>query len=397
MIRETIRYVSDMTRKYDVIVVGAGPSGTTAARLSAKSGLSTLLIEEQAHIGYPVQCAGLLSNSAFEECDVSRSAVLNEVSGADVIAGSSVCSFNAGKRMAYVVDRARLDLEMAAKAADAGSDIQLKTIGTGLSIKNRTLTTKGMRGTEDIEYSLLIAADGPRSTISRSLKIPRAPIYLSGLQCDVCLETDPDNVQIFPNASPEFFGWKIPIDEKRSRVGLCGVTNVHEKFSSFINPYKHQSIHFVSGTIPLGLIGRTYDDGVMIVGDAAAIAKPTSGGGVYTGIRSARHAISTAIMAINEGRTDSKSLQRYERKWQNDFGRELQKGFTFFKLRQKISPDKIEKIIKIMSDPAICDVIIKKGDMDRPSSLLNALILHPHMIPALMQVGRSLLSSGDSK
>ena len=380
-----------------MIIVGGGPSGTSAARLSAKAGLSTLLIEEQAHIGYPVQCAGLLSNSAFDECEVSRSAVLNEVSGADVIAGSSVCSFNAGKRMAYVVDRARLDLEMATQAADAGSDIQLKTIASGISKKNRILTTNGMRGTEEIQYSVLIAADGPRSTISRSLNIPRAPVYLSGLQCDVCLEPDPENVQIFPNASPEFFGWKIPINENTSRIGLCGITSVHDKFRSFIDPFKDRCIHFVSGTIPLGLIDRTYDDGVMIIGDAAGLAKPTSGGGVYTGVRSARHAVNAAITAIEEGRTDRMDLERYEKLWKNDFGRELQKGFTFFKLRQKISPDKLEKIIKIMSDPAICDVIIRKGDMDRPSSLLNALTLHPHMIPAMIQIGRSLLSSRRSK
>ena len=54
-----------MHRKFDVIVVGGGPVGSTAARICAKSGLKTLLVEEQAHLGYPVQCAGLLSNSAF--------------------------------------------------------------------------------------------------------------------------------------------------------------------------------------------------------------------------------------------------------------------------------------------------------------------------------------------
>ena len=226
-----------------MIVVGGGPSGTTAARLSAKSGLSTLLIEEQAHFGYPVQCAGLLSNSAFDECEVSRSSVLNEVSGADVIAGLSFCSFNAGKRMAYVVDRARLDHEMANRAADAGSEIQVKTLASGISVKNQTLTTKGIRGTEEITYSVLIAADGPRSTISRSLNIERAPVYLSGLQCDVCLKSDPENVQIFPNASPEFFGWKIPINENTSRIGLCGINSVHDKFRSFIHPYKDRCIH----------------------------------------------------------------------------------------------------------------------------------------------------------
>jgi len=56
-----------MNQTYDVAIVGGGPVGSTAARICAKSGLKTLLIEEQAHFGYPVQCAGLLSDSAFRE------------------------------------------------------------------------------------------------------------------------------------------------------------------------------------------------------------------------------------------------------------------------------------------------------------------------------------------
>jgi len=165
-----------------VVIVGGGPTGSTAARICAKSGLSTLLIEEQAHIGYPVQCAGLLSNSAFEECEVSGSSVLNIVSGADIYTEKSVCSFDAGRRMAYVVDRGILDQEMALSAANAGADIRLKTIASEISRTSHSLRLKGLYGAEEIAYSMLIAADGPRSTISRMLGIPRAPMYLSGLQ-----------------------------------------------------------------------------------------------------------------------------------------------------------------------------------------------------------------------
>lgn len=85
---------------------------------------------------------------------------------------------------------------------------------------------------------MLIAADGPRSTISRGLGIPRAPVYLSGLQCDVHYSAPTDHVQVYPNASPEFFGWVIPLSPEHARVGLCGIHQVHEKFTEFIRPYK---------------------------------------------------------------------------------------------------------------------------------------------------------------
>ena len=64
---------------YDVVVIGGGPTGSSAARLCAEAGLSTLLVEEHATIGYPVQCAGLLSNSAFAECEVSNRSVYRTV------------------------------------------------------------------------------------------------------------------------------------------------------------------------------------------------------------------------------------------------------------------------------------------------------------------------------
>lgn len=386
-----------MNRKYDAIVVGGGPTGSTAARLLAKSGLSTLLIEEQAHIGYPVQCAGLLSNSAFEECEVSDSSVLNTVSGADIKAGDSLCSFDAGRKMAYVVDRGVLDREMVFRAADAGAEIRLKTIATDISRTSHTVTLKGLNGTEEIYYSMLIAADGPRSTISRLLGIPRAPVYLSGLQCDVHYSAPTDHVQVYPNASPEFFGWVIPLSPEHARVGLCGIHQVHEKFTEFIRPYKDRCTHFVSGTIPLGTLSRTYDKRILIAGDAAAMAKPTSGGGVYTGIRAARHAAHVAVQSIEHDDFSLQSMSAYEQAWKKDFGREILKGFKIFKIRQHISKNDMEHLVRILADPKVRETIASKGDMDRPSHLIASLLLNPRMVPAWYLAGRALLQSKHKK
>ncbi|WP_256664136.1 NAD(P)/FAD-dependent oxidoreductase [Methanospirillum purgamenti] len=382
-----------MNRKYDVIVVGGGPTGSTAARICAKSGLSTLLVEEQAHIGYPVQCAGLLSNSAFTECEVSDSSVLNIVSGADVLAGKAMCSFDAGRDMAYVVDRGALDHEMITASADAGADIRLKTIASAVSRTSRSLYLKGLYGKEQIEYSMLIAADGPRSSISRMIGIPRAPVYLSGLQCDVACSTPTEHVRIFPNAAPDFFGWMIPIHPERTRIGLCGIHQVQELFQKFIQPYKKACTHFVSGTIPLGTLTRTYDDRILIAGDAAAMAKPTSGGGVYTGIRAARHAARVATEAIEQSDYSIQKMKTYEHSWKADFGHEIRKGFYMYTIRQQVSIQDMERIIEILADPKIREIISKKGDIDRPSHLITSLMQNPLMIPAWYLMGKSLLKS----
>ncbi|HWQ66328.1 MAG TPA: NAD(P)/FAD-dependent oxidoreductase [Methanospirillum sp.] len=377
-----------MDQGWDVVVVGAGPAGSAAAADCASAGLSTLLIEEQAHIGFPVQCAGLLSCSAFSECRVTNRSVLNTVSGAVVSAGSASCSFDAGQIKAYVVDRGMLDQEMGWTAANAGAEIQLKTGAHSVDIRNKVLKTRGVAGIQEIRYRVLIAADGPRSTISRAAGLDRAPVYLSGLQCDIPYDMEQQKVAIFPNASPEFFGWVIPMGKGRARIGMCGISGVRELFERFIRPFGRSGVHYVSGTIPIGTLPKTFSDGLMVVGDAAALAKPTSGGGVYTGIRSARHAAAVAIQSCEEDRTDASFLSTYEKRWKKDFGRELKIGYTAFGVRQKISPTKMESLIREMSRPSIQDLIVRKGDMDRPGRLIASLLVHPRMMIA----GGSLLS-----
>ena len=103
---------------YDVIVIGAGPAGSAAAAECARGGLKTLCIEEHGTIGYPVQCAGLLSNAAFAECRVSERPVLNKVYGARIISGSgNSILIDAKTQKAVVADRGALDREMAYVAA----------------------------------------------------------------------------------------------------------------------------------------------------------------------------------------------------------------------------------------------------------------------------------------
>lgn len=382
-----------MDRRYEVVVVGGGPSGSAAAEACAQSGLKTLLLEEQAHIGTPVQCAGLLSCSAFLECKVTTRSVLNTVSGATVAGTAGSFSFDAGKTKAFVVDRSLLDQEMAFHAAQAGVDIQLKTRACGLNVQDHILTTSGIQGKEEVRYQILIAADGPRATVGRLAGLPRAPIYLSGLQSDIPLNIDQDKVMIYPNASSEFFGWVIPIGIGRARVGLCGITGVKEKFNQFLSSFGHQGIHFVSGTIPLGMLPSSTTDGIMAVGDAAALAKPTSGGGVYTGVRSARHAAAVAVKACEEDRYERNYLLSYENRWKKDFGRELRMGYEAFRMRQRISQSDMDVVIQKMSDPEIRDLIVRKGDMDRPGILIQNLMLHPRMYTVVGTLFGSIIRS----
>ena len=374
---------------FDVIVIGAGPAGSAAAYECARLGLSTLCIEEHGSIGYPVQCAGLLSNTAFDECRVSDRPVLNKVYGARLISGSgNEILINAKTTKAVVVDRGALDREMAERAADAGSEFRLRTAAYGIS--GTTLMTRGVHGHIGIPFRLLIAADGPRSTIARLYNMPRAKTYLAGIQVDIPGEWDPRFVEIYPDASPDFFGWMIPTGPRRARIGLCGLACLPERFTAFQKKFGSNSTHLVTGTLPLGLMPKTYGPRTLFVGDAAGFAKPTSGGGVYTGIRSARHAAAVAARCCETDTFTETALGEYEQRWREDIGRELELGFRIFQMRQKISAQDMDALIRALNDPDIIRTIIRYGDMDRPGVLIKKLLLKP----AILKVAAPLIRSG---
>ena len=376
--------------RYDVVIVGAGPAGSACARACAERGLTTCLIEEHGTIGYPVQCAGLLSVRALAECRVSKRPVQNTVSGAKVISSlGSELSFDSGETRAYVVDRGMLDLEMAAAAADAGADVRVRTAYAGRC--GSSIITRGASGRREISFRVLVAADGPRSSIARDLGMERARVFLAGIQCEICREMDPRFVELYPDASPEFFGWIIPSGGGRARAGLCGLQDVKSRFLSFIKRYSHGCMHLVTGTIPLGVMPRTYGSQTLFIGDAAGFAKPTSGGGVYTGARSALHAAETARIACETGDLSDSCLHGYELAWKDDFGRELALGFRLFSARRSLGPKETDSLIRLLSRDEVIREIVSFGDMDRPGILVRRLLKNPELYPILWQLLRKQL------
>jgi digeranylgeranylglycerophospholipid reductase len=375
---------------YEVIVIGAGPAGCAAARECAQRGLSTLCLEEHGTIGYPVQCAGLLSSAAFDECRVpSERSVLNKVTGARVITGAgSELLIDARTTKAVVVDRGTLDREMAEAAANGGTEFRLKT--AVYDVRKKTVFTRGVNGHEEIGFDILIAADGPRSTIARLYGMQRARTFLAGIQADMPGDCDLRYVRIYPDASPEFFGWSIPTGPGRIRVGLCGRTQVMERFAVFARKFGTNTSQLVTGTLPLGVMERTYKNRTLFVGDAAGFPKPTSGGGIYTGIRSARHAAAVAALACEQGMYDDIVLAGYEQRWKEDFGRELEIGYRLFELRQKMSAEDTDALVRALNTPSILRTIEEYGDMDRPGALIKKLLVNP----AILRLARPLVQAG---
>lgn len=373
--------------KYDVVVVGAGPSGSIAARYAAKNGARTLLIEEHASIGSPVECTGLISTAALRESEAGEgNFLLSRLKGAFVYSPRGEELQVRGKDVkAYVIDRKMFDRVLMGKAIDEGVDVRLKTRFTGIINRNGGgVKISAVSSGENIEIKagIVIAADGIQGSVGRAAGFGRCDKFLSGIQFEAPYSAkDPEYVEIFTgnDLAPGFFGWAVPFDGM-ARIGLAKNMTGHParyhlekllRHPVVASRYKDSRIEHVVGGIPLGPPPKTAKDGVILVGDAAGQVKPTSGGGIYMGAVCAKIA---GEVAAKTSRNET-VVEEYEKRWRNAVGRELAMGMRIHKSLGKMNDEDLNEFITYLNRPQILDAITEYGDMDHPSILIQKLIM----------------------
>ena len=139
---------------YDIVVVGAGPAGSTAALYAAKKGASVLLLDKKREIGSPIQCAGFLPDASevkalLPESDLPGalksypdSCVLQPIKTQRIIPPN--CNAKEFAVKGAVLDRRRYDQFLAGQAAEAGAELMVKTRVT--KIQGSTVETSGIFG-----------------------------------------------------------------------------------------------------------------------------------------------------------------------------------------------------------------------------------------------------------
>lgn len=202
------------------------------------------------------------------------------------------------------------------------------------------------------------------------------------------------HVYLGNNVAPGFFAWKIPCGDF-TRIGLC-VSEENGPPSAYLRTLMEaegldgaERLATYSGVIPLGIRGRTYAERVMIAGDAAAMAKPLSGGGLFTGIISAECAAATALEALERDDLSERSLSRYQRMWKERIGRELDRGYRVRKVFVRLNDKKLDAAGKLMSKPEV-RAILESGDIDKPTELAPAVL---RSVPSLLRFSPQILGS----
>jgi len=375
----------------DVAVVGGGPIGGHVASLLAESGHSVSVFEEHKEIGLPLKCAGLVTPRVLDMVNIKQTAVVqNTIKGAHIHSPSNhILTVGGNRKHAFVIDRSEFDKKILHDAHKKGATILSNHKITAAQRQKDFII---LATSQDTEYrcKLVVGADGPYSEIRDRFAFPQPKEFLQGIGAQlVDTSLDHDFVELFVgNAiAPDFFAWIIPTNAKgtRARAGLCVAANAphhpkqylstllqHENASPFLEQATISG--YTGGSIPLGPLSKTYDNNILLVGDAAAQVKPTSGGGIYPGLCCACHCAAVAQDAMENNIFTEKILKKYQKKWHEDIGKELYLGMKFRTIFTRLTDAQFDKYIAKFQQQSIAATISKHGDIDFPSKLIKPLL-----------------------
>jgi len=381
---------------YDAVVVGAGPTGSNAARLLAQGGWRVLLVEEHPEVGHPVQCAGLVTPRTFDHTPFPVGDLLqNELRGGVVLApdGTAV-EFVSPQVQAIAMDRARFDQRCAEFAVKAGVELRVatKAVAAVRDAAGVTVTLQRMGLRSQVRCRLLVGADGIRGNVARWFGFPPVDEIVSAYEAELAgCHVPAGREHVIPMFSgsavaPGFFSWIIPVGNGRTRTGLAVAPGMNEQSARayyermFTDPASAPYLagakptYLIIGGIPLGLRKRLVDDRVMLVGDAAGMAKPTSGGGIYMGLVGSEHLAAVADKGLRADRLSRGDLLPYERKVRRTIARELRKGDLLRAVYKRFRDGDFDRLARLLSKPRPKAVIEGRGDIDYPSRLVLPLL-----------------------
>jgi geranylgeranyl reductase family protein len=385
-------------QEVDAIVVGAGPSGSSVAKIIAEKGYQVLILEEHAQVGLPQHCTGKISTNALNELNLPKKGVLNEVRGALFHSPDmNMLKIERNARQALIFNRAELDQNLLYKALDSGAKIITNAHALDLKIDPHAANIIYKLNNEHQRASakIIIGADGATSLIARRSGLyPKHDKTIKlAIQREITnvREVQPEFVEVYlgEKIAPGFFIWIVPIGVKTVRVGLCTDythgQHLLDYLENFITHHplvkkrfeKSVCISQVAHILPAsGATRKTLSNGVLLVGDAAGQIKSTTGGGIFYGILCAQIAGQVISEALSETQNtlQRSTLAKYETTWRKTLGMEIRKNVKIRQLLDTLSDEELNYCFQIIrKDRTLSNLIQAEGDIDRQSKLIIPL------------------------
>lgn len=313
---------------YDVVVVGGGPSGATAAEDIARSGRTVALIDREGRIK---PCGGAIPPRLIRDFDIPDSQLVAKITTARMISPTQrSVDIPIENGFVGMVDREHFDAYLRDRAKAAGAH---KYVGTFKRIDREDGETKvifrdKISGNEvALNTRYVIGADGARSDVARQEvpggdTIPYVIAYHEIIKAPengtACGSYHPDRCDVIYDGriSPDFYGWVFPHGGQAS-VGMgTGIDGVDlKKATADLREASGldtcETVRKEGAPIPLKPLDK-WDNGkdVVLAGDAAGVVAPSSGEGIYYAMAGGRVAATAALATLESGRVTDLALAR---------------------------------------------------------------------------------------
>ena len=358
----------------DVVVVGAGPAGSAAAKILAEQGINSILIDKE-QFPRDKPCGGGLTSRVLTRFPYIKDLNLIESSSYGSCLYSQSLQHQAElhkqEPVTSMVLREKFDDALVNLAIDSGARFH-----EGKTVTNINKTSEKAKVTLNdgtyVQADIVIGADGFFSTVARKtgLLLKHKYVGISVVEEFPMDSKDMDRIytkgrvcHIHHNVyGGTGYGWVFP---KRCCVNI-GLVDYHVSgdpkntkknlgkiFDNYLSLLKNTDLipeniasrRLRGGHLPFHPLKQTYANHTILCGDAAGFINPLNGEGIYYALASGEISARVAAEAIQANDTSEQFLSRYEKQWKNDFGQEIT---SMLKLAKQFGQQS-EKLIGIMS------------------------------------------------
>ncbi len=385
-----------MKDSYDVIVVGGGPAGSTAAKYAAMGGAKVLVLEKDREIGVPVRCGEAVDHEGLVQfIEPHKKFVAAEIRNFKLIAPDSTVVQPNIEGLGYVLDRKFFDYELARIAANEGAEIATKVYVDGVIKNDGSVTGVSVQYHGDrlfLKSKIVIGADGVESRVGRWAGIDTT---VSMHDMESAAQVTAANVDVEEDTCYFYFGeryapggylWVFPKGNKTANIGL-GVAADRSKQKhalKFLDEFMTERfpqasvLTKIAGGVPCAeTLEKTTMPGLMLVGDAAHQVNPVSGGGIISGMIAGKMAGKVAADIVKQN--DMSLTGKYEKEWQDSLGARHHRYYKIKKVIYKFRDNDLDSIAheisKLPQKQQTLGNIFKQAVIKHPTLILDVMKL----------------------